>query len=1113
MEPEDCTASLPTFQIERPSQEDLYTGGGHEHAATAIFAAIKKTPDMPLLGLEGDLGAGKSTVISILEKKLDDTYLFETFDVDTHSHSSVKATLIKAIHRRLVKLNAKNTDILKALNTAKDKALGNTLIYTRETDSQLTGLIVLFVISIMLSVRYGVNGLTNFFVTLPTIYSALFVSGWSNFNFSLESTVVTLAGFSPAFVLIYKKFWHDKKLKSQEKPIVTIANLFKRNSKDKISETLNVTREVGSLELEEALSAFIDAIPADKTLILVIDNIDRVEARLVREIWSDLNILSSLCSSRLRVIIPFSETHIAKALSDEGDAGLLSGREYISKRLPLIFRAPPVITAGWRKQFFDYWDGSIGFIAGKEAVADLVDIWRDKNQAITPRFLKRVVNDVASSYISCPEKELSGLCCAVYHLVYKRHRPNILIEDILSESDKTNKSTYIDSLLLTKRLLNKELQDSSVWASQIASIHYQTTSEIAKSELLVEPISTAFKNRDADEILRLSRIIGFDLYFKREIFSDSPESAFDLAYEISCSQEKEFAKLWLDEWLPKINLWAEECLDPINPNEVEGLKSLQDAGYEVDLKRIDSEFCRLDGQKSGEISRDDLFWLYDCSGMLGRIPKRLEQPSGYEFYTLLWPNRKKLPKWNVEEIDTPILLRKEILKELPILESSEEPILDDVDDVDLMRKLNISHKIGDKLFIEGETPGPFSVQNVGELLSDAIEYLPYTDLWGVAGQTPVLISEFKSQEGGLSDSTRLRCVSALFAHGLKAGNLFDPVNVIDKSNNTTVSESLWGAIQPYMSENDTSLKKDIIDFLSFVPFGSAVENLRTEDVSDYIGDALKAMIASSRILAINIDSIFEDYYSDLVAIFSEDEQGRVLEWLSAWHMRLKIDVNDWQEELLEDVFKYAVDAFSELAVESVDNPDRDKDDWKRFLCEPTKNDKAIVRELTKTGYAFKHGDQLTSVFLELVEGSDDRQWYEGEGWVAGVFNLLPDDDKARVLGKCKTIFGRSTLNKGQRALIVRCFKENFSLPKTMEESVRHAYIELFEEEDLWSWLDQQNWYFNSWDNDELKAIKSAIKNSDYEFGRISEQLSDANSLIKKIFPNKELDEVEDSEEG
>lgn len=108
-----------------------------------------------------------------------------------------------------------------------------------------------------------------------------------------------------------------------------LGDLVKRNSTDTISETIDVNREVGAIELKEAFETFSNLIPKEKTLLLVVDNIDRVSPDIARELWSDIETLTSLGSERFRILLPYSEEHLAKALEKSAVDESQSGKEFI----------------------------------------------------------------------------------------------------------------------------------------------------------------------------------------------------------------------------------------------------------------------------------------------------------------------------------------------------------------------------------------------------------------------------------------------------------------------------------------------------------------------------------------------------------------------------------------------------------------------------------------------------------------------------------------------------------------------------------------------------------------------------------------------------------------
>lgn len=55
------------LQHEMPADSDLFKGGSHQNVADRMAEVIKEQ-EINILGLEGELGSGKSTIIHFLKK-------------------------------------------------------------------------------------------------------------------------------------------------------------------------------------------------------------------------------------------------------------------------------------------------------------------------------------------------------------------------------------------------------------------------------------------------------------------------------------------------------------------------------------------------------------------------------------------------------------------------------------------------------------------------------------------------------------------------------------------------------------------------------------------------------------------------------------------------------------------------------------------------------------------------------------------------------------------------------------------------------------------------------------------------------------------------------------
>ena len=89
------------YQNEKPVDTDLFSGQGHKQVADAIATVLRSDSSQHIIGIEGNLGAGKSTVINILKQQIEASgFHIVTFDADQY-HKNLKPALIKTIETEL----------------------------------------------------------------------------------------------------------------------------------------------------------------------------------------------------------------------------------------------------------------------------------------------------------------------------------------------------------------------------------------------------------------------------------------------------------------------------------------------------------------------------------------------------------------------------------------------------------------------------------------------------------------------------------------------------------------------------------------------------------------------------------------------------------------------------------------------------------------------------------------------------------------------------------------------------------------------------------------------------------------------------------------------------
>ncbi|UAN51632.1 MULTISPECIES: P-loop NTPase fold protein [unclassified Serratia (in: enterobacteria)] len=494
------------LQTETPSEHDIFEGQSHEKVAS-MMAGVMRQPGINIVGLEGELGSGKSTIIHFLQKKLHSEFTFINFDAERYHHGSTKKALIDVIHKGISKSDGVN---IRALDKFKNKALGNIVEYEKKVKSRLSWWTVAFVFLSLLSVqmiRYLIADVNYYLTETKPL---------SGFVLIAESI-----GFASPIILLFSLWVRGIccKNRKHDDAITTVGDLFKQNSVDRISETWLISREVGTIELTEALSGFTssETLAIGTRFILIIDNLDRISAEKVKELWSDMELIAGATHEQFRIIIPYSARQVATSLSVEGH----SGREFIAKRIPVCFSVPPLITAGWQDAFQKLWQESVhasDLQSCLEAI-QLLERWRPTEYPrITPRLMKKFVNDIHILDLTVPaQDDFRHILIALYILVVRygeKDISNLLrvpVDDSEDFHPPTPDDVLTDRLQATVKQLNRIFNNDTIrWSEFLMSVHYQAEKDLARSELFDTPLTEAVKEHNGGKLELLINLWGFN---------------------------------------------------------------------------------------------------------------------------------------------------------------------------------------------------------------------------------------------------------------------------------------------------------------------------------------------------------------------------------------------------------------------------------------------------------------------------------------------------------------------------------------------------------------------------------------------------------------------------
>lgn len=1153
------------YQNEKPSDVDSFNSQGHDYVAKAIRNVLISENSPNIIGIEGGLGAGKSTVIEILTSILNkdstpNNYTFHvvTFDLDQH-HSALKSSLVRKINdeiqelitghanqprknsimekqpsriKRLLSKKPKNLLFfkkkkkLKELKEAVDLALGKKLEYTKSTNSRVSFYVLLFAISLFLMTSNIAPAIKFLFPPLSDTITEV------NRYAGIIQCLLTI---SP-LIILFISFIHSFK-----NPKYCIGNMLNRNGEDTISETLDINKEVGPIELQNAFGTFIKLIPESKTLILVIDNLDRLSPNDIKKIWSELEIFTSLAGEKFKILLPYSEQHLMNSLSESKYLeDLRTAKEYLSKRLPVVFSAPPIVTAGWRKQFENYWTITLSDISGINGVTELIDVWNEAN--VTPRFLKNLVNRIGTRIDGCPENEnISGVSCAAYILALGsvNEKDPITIQSLLTpisskgrdESDKDHnenvdeeiKNIY-ERIRLTHSILNKYVGSSEEWSKQIACLYYQTTFDFAQSELLAEPIRSAISSLNAERLLKLKEIFGFDIFFRKEIDNSYPPQLIKLAAKIRKTSEE--SHNWVNDWINDVNQLSSESyiktLVQFDQEYLTSVKELKNVGINIDLGLINRSEITLakeiknDSEMLSEASLDDFSRkqsnltekVLNLNSYWSLTQKNYElftKPPEHFFVNILWGIREKLSGWNIDRL----LMGTD--KTNLIYEASAKFNHKNDSSVSLFENLLSILCLGeiDKVFLKKAT------LDLRIVPMDVLLFMiPFSAKWHEKTIIQELIAQLKGLESKndseLIDRMVAIILSACISHLTSLTEvIIAGVNIRGQTVQSPASTFLIPLLEKYPKYSNyltDYLVASSSDFYKIIIF--AFENNAIN-----INKNIIEMIEQERISKFEAASILGDPYIRLKKITLGLPVKDLLIWFEKWQINFN-DITKWSKEALNDIVESGGEFYTKKLQGYIDSSKNDKEFW----LENIRNKPPVfiysIQHLKKNSLQLKNPESLHGLqeTLKSILNEDDLN---DAALTNDLCSILPSKSLKSVVNIFESEFKKQMTGNETRKQIINHFGKHFKLPIATEELQPEyvAFVESIqpEESTILAWLAKQDtgvkweilkkisgssgWHLKEWSKENLQLLDIAL--SKFPQGMLDELKKAVSDMLPK----------------
>ncbi|WP_405124404.1 P-loop NTPase fold protein [Pseudomonas alloputida] len=984
------------FHSEKPAEQDLFPGGSHEKVASAMQAYITTPNASQVIGLDGEFGSGKSSILEMLGNKLkaaDDSYRVWFFDCEQNYQGSTKSNFIELFTDQLLEDMRSGSKEAQALTRIRDLALGREFEYSKKTTSHVSAWALLLLASLFFS-SSSFKEIFKLAQPAAEVATSLLVANWAAF-------------LSPGIVLFFA--WvcnHGRDVGVGKK--WSLLSLFKGSSHDYINEKIEVSKEVTPLDLKRALVEQLKLVPRLR-YVVILDNLDRLPKESLRSVWSDLEIFTSVASAKnLTVVVPFCSSKVAAYLSADADRKYDS-RDFIAKKFPVVFRAPPVITSGWKDGFRQMWNHTFTQVEASiaEHCAQLLHRHSPMaNGLVTPRLQKKFINDIATTSLVVGDH--INLVCIAAHLLLCRYNEfpveEILRTDGLSEEYKALvklDESAVKKVAQTKTLLNSVIGQNmnAGWQIQILQVHFLTTSEIAIAELLDEPLRQAFQSSDPDKLYSLTSLFGFTDAFKRLLATRPPLS--DLLLSFHAAHEKHGGD-WAKEAMQQIN---EAALAPLPENSAGNAAFYYAMRYCITLglnaSNIGKHGKRLRASIEGAINKP-----YDASRFTS-LRLDLEE---YDLY--LEALGEAFDPMTVESAEC-IMHLLALIERLNVIKPHDFSLDSERIETAYQQLACTENHLMDMVPLESDRVIPavnwvFGFIRLGDGLAGGISSEDIAALVKdcSTGNASAIISLALAET---IDQTVLNNVALLL--GSDASDIARTVAAIVYIRNED-SVSLTG-----IAEIEDVLKSELFRSLANATLlSSEVLPLLLSEAVDAVAPLVANLIIHKSLGSLNCSWLFKNFSAVMAAIEPHGvTQQIILDWFNGWDIhaaKLASKPQSIDAALLAGILatpEPKFGAFKQGVFKFLDSSDRSEDDWKKLIGEASPQVVSIVHAMAQKSVplisAATIGNAIVATLHVYVHEEDGCLLNAETGaMINALLQALDEQSRYVIGGRLRTLF-------------------------------------------------------------------------------------------------------------
>ncbi|MCL2819216.1 MAG: KAP family NTPase [Oscillospiraceae bacterium] len=522
------------FIPNKPVGNDLFTGQSHDNLANTIVDNMKNNSDIQTIGIEGNWGTGKSNLIRLIQKKLEDSgdkkydYNFFVYDVWGHSEDRQRETILSELIDFLTqkdrpfykKKDDINNDLKKLLSSKRDVS---------RTTAPIISIGVIFAMLTLLNAQI-ITILDRELDCFP-VFLKILIAIW-------PILIVV-----PMFI---RNLRRDKTKNNKKEKIIrafkSTFHLFRDEPIHELSSEQTYEKSSSAGKFREWMKKIDKKLNNEESyevnkLIIIFDNFDRVQDESIQNTWSMLNLFFNTESidnkyDNISVIVPFDRSNIIDAFAQNSNDSKFVD-DYINKTFDVVYRVVKPIMSEWKKYFKEKWNEaglSVG-VNEKELLWGILT-FESFQENITPRNIIALINEIVAI------KQVQDEVPERYIVLFIMNKKSIL-------ERPTNAILYPNFHGKLEYLYSNDAD----YPRFMAALIYQIDSETAEEVALQQEVEKSLVNGNKNRFIKLSETHVFSIVLLPAIMNmsglDEPVRLLDsLDLTTSKISDVELSTIW-----------------------------------------------------------------------------------------------------------------------------------------------------------------------------------------------------------------------------------------------------------------------------------------------------------------------------------------------------------------------------------------------------------------------------------------------------------------------------------------------------------------------------------------------------------------------------------------